>query len=120
MIRDIDTDGLLTLEREAQDLQFSQRLAEEWLRSNLNCTQTHAAQVALEVASQEIPHRPRHWRLLLLLNMNDGERVLSLLDSIPESFLRESRSVTAERQLFVEEALKSSISVADWASVHGS
>ena len=114
IFRELSTDNLVDLEVEASTRHFSQRLSEDWIRSNVDTQGGHIAVVALEVDAQDEPPRPRHWRLLMLLRMRDGLLAQSLLDVMPESFLAIPATLSSAQVAEVGSLTKSTMTVADW------
>jgi hypothetical protein len=46
--------------------------------------------------------------------MRDGRRALSLLDVLPQSFLRNSRSISADQSRHIEVEIGKAVSIAEW------
>ncbi len=113
-VRELDTGQLLTLEAEARSLGFSQRLSEDWVGAHVRHDGLHQAQVVLDVHEQDLPTRARHWRVRVLVTMQDGRRALSLLDVVPASLLQNSRPVSADENRRTEAEMGKAVSVAEW------
>jgi hypothetical protein len=82
----LDSAGLLVLENQAADLDLSQRLPRAWLDRHLAPSGKHHLRPLLWHSFSHRPELPRHLRCELLIELADGEQVLSLLDVLPEAY----------------------------------
>jgi hypothetical protein len=80
VVKLVDTPTLLTLEHQADDLGFSQRLHPEWLERHIDPVGLHYLCPALW---HDLGHRPDvspQLRCQVLITMRNGRPALSLLD----------------------------------------
>lgn len=96
----LDSPGLLRLADTARRLELNQRLPGEWLDAHLDLGGTHYLRAGLW---HRLSHRADigpHLRCELLIQLQDGEQVLSLLDVLPAEYsaLRsvQTRATTSE------------------------
>ncbi|WP_432095552.1 hypothetical protein [Streptomyces sp. bgisy100] len=82
----IDTASLLALEEEAQAFALSQRLKPEWVAAHAAPAGVHHLCPAIWHSLRHRPGLPRHLRCELLIELRSGERVMSLLDVLPDTF----------------------------------
>jgi hypothetical protein len=114
-IRAVDTDRLLLLEEEAARLGFSQRLLVDWLREHTEAAAVHYLFPAME---HWLSHRPEvspQWRCELLLTVQTGEEVLSLLDVLPTTFQGLPDTLAATAKADIATRMKRALAVREWA-----
>jgi hypothetical protein len=100
-LKAIDTASLFRLEERAGDLGLSQRLEPEWVRANAAPDGTHYLWPALWHSLSHRPDVPRQLRCELLITLRAGDRVLSLLDVLPDDFAPLPRVTSREEGLEV-------------------
>jgi hypothetical protein len=100
-LKAIDTASLSRLEERAGDLGLSQRLEPEWVRANAAPDGTHYLWPALWHSLSHRPDVPRQLRCELLITLRAGDRVLSLLDVLPDDFAPLPRVTSREEGLEV-------------------
>ena len=114
IVKTADTPALLALEDTAASLGLNQRLLPAWLDENVAPAGRHYLWPAIW---HRLSHRPEispHLRCELLLQLRDGEQVLSLLDIMPAD-LESLASVTSHAEVArVRQGMDSARSVRDW------
>jgi hypothetical protein len=98
----LDTSALLTLEDRAADLGLNQRLPRPWLDSHLAQAGRHYLQPVLW---HTLSHRPEirpHLRCELLIELHDGEHVLSAIDVMPQDYEQLPSLLTRANYLALE------------------
>jgi hypothetical protein len=113
-VKVIDSASLVRLEEQADDLGLSQRLDPAWVRANAVPDGTHYLWPALWHSLSHRPDVPRHVRCELLITLRAGDRALSLLDVIPDSFTPLPRVTSREEGMQVRRLLDRAPSVREW------
>ncbi|MFD8952089.1 hypothetical protein [Streptomyces xanthophaeus] len=85
-VKAVDTASLLRLEERARELTLNQRLDPVWVEAHAAPGGTHFLWPAVWNSTPHRPDVPRQLRCELLLALRTGERVMSLLDVLPEEF----------------------------------
>jgi hypothetical protein len=114
VVKAADTQALLALEDTAAILGLSQRLLPAWLEENVAATGLHYLWPGLW---HRLSHRPEvspHLRCELLLQLRDGEQVLSLLDIMPADFQPLVTVASRSEVLQVRHRMDSARSVREW------
>lgn len=110
----LDTASLVRLEERASRLRLNQRLEPAWVQANAASDGTHYLWPALW---NSLPHRPgipRQLRCELLITLQAGDRVMSLLDVLPDDFAPLPRVLSRDEGMEVGRLLDSSQSVREW------
>lgn len=110
----LDTVSLVRLEERASGLSLNQRLDPAWVQANAAPDGTHYLWPALW---NSLPHRPgipRQLRCELLIVLHAGDRVMSLLDVMPDDFAPLRRVTSRDEGMEVGRLLDSSPSVREW------
>jgi hypothetical protein len=110
--------SLLGLEEKAFRLGLSQRLLPDWLAENVDPSGSHYLRAVLW---HRLSHRPElspHLHCELLLQLRDGEQVLSLLDVMPQDF--EALQSVSDRHLLlaVDRLMATARPVREWDQEH--
>ncbi|MER7807366.1 hypothetical protein [Streptomyces sp900116325] len=113
-VKVIDTASLLRLEERASELSLNQRLDAAWVLDCAAPDGTHYLWPALWNSSSHRPDVPRQLRCKLLITLRGGERVVSLLDVLPDDFTPLPRVSSREEALEVSQSLDRVLSVRDW------
>jgi hypothetical protein len=113
-LKAIDSVSLFRLEEQAGDLGLSQRLEPAWVRANAAPDGTHYLRPALWHSLSHRPDVPRQLRCELLITLRAGDRVLSLLDVLPDDFAPLPRVTSREEGLEVGRLLDRAPSVGEW------
>jgi hypothetical protein len=113
-VKVINSASLFRLEEQASDLGLSRRLDPAWVRANAAPDGIHYLWPALWHSLSHRPDIPRHVRCELLITLCAGERVLSLLDVIPDSFTPLPRVTSREEGMQVRRLLDRAPSVREW------
>jgi hypothetical protein len=115
----IDTAALLTLEEDATALELNQRLPPSWVAANAANGGVHYLRPALWNSLQHRPELPRQLRCELLIELRSGERVMSLLDVLPDAFAPLPRIITRDEVLRLGLLLERARSVREWEAEGG-
>ncbi len=110
----LDTASLVRLEERASELRLNQRLDPAWVQANAASDGAHYLWPALW---NSLPHRlgiPRQLRCELLITLHAGDRVMSLLDILPDDFTPLPRVISRDEGMEVGRLLDSSPSVREW------
>lgn len=113
-VKVIDTASLLRLEARACELGLNQRLDPAWVMANAAPDGSHYLWPALW---NSLPHRPdvsRQLRCELLIALRAGDRVMSLLDVLPDDFAPLPTVTSRDEGMRVSELLDRSPSVREW------
>ncbi|MEU8764774.1 hypothetical protein [Streptomyces sp. NPDC048659] len=113
-VKVIDSASLFRLEERAGDLGLSQRLDPVWVRANAAPDGTHYLWPALWHTLSHRPDVPDHVRWELLIALRTGDRVVSLLDVLPDDFTPLSRVISREEGMQVRRLFDHSPSVREW------
>ncbi|MFG2823716.1 hypothetical protein ACGFX4_30370 [Kitasatospora sp. NPDC048365] len=113
-VKALDSDALLRLEERASELRLSQRLDPAWVRANAAPDGTHYLWPALWNGLSHRPEVPRTLRCELLLALRTGERVMSLLDMLPDDFTPLTRVTSRDRGMRIARLLDRSLTVREW------
>ncbi|WP_369142100.1 hypothetical protein [Streptomyces sp. R44] len=113
-VKVIDSASLFRLEDRACDLGLSQRLDPAWVRATAAPDGTHYLRPALWHSLSHRPDVPRQLRCELLITLRPGDRVLSLLDVLPEDFISLQRVTSREEGMRVGHLLAQVPSVREW------
>ncbi|MFI7089419.1 hypothetical protein ACIBUR_38245 [Streptomyces anulatus] len=113
-LKAVDSASLFRLEERACDLGLSQRLDPAWVRANTAPDGTHYLWPALWHTLSRRPDVPRHVRWELLITLRTGDRVLSLLDVIPDDFAPLPKVTSREEGTQVRRLLDRAPSVREW------
>ncbi|MFF3766379.1 hypothetical protein ACFYYR_20175 [Streptomyces sp. NPDC001922] len=110
----VDTASLLALEEEAQALGLSQGLKPEWVAAHAAPAGLHCLCPAIWHSLRHRPELPRHLRCELLIELRSGERVMSLLDVLPDTFAPLPRARSRDEAERFVRLWESASSVRDW------
>ncbi|MER5204735.1 hypothetical protein [Streptomyces sp. NPDC002825] len=113
-VKVIDSASLFRLGERAGDLGLSRRLDPEWLRANAAPDGNHYLWPALWHTLSHRPDVPCHVRWELLITLRTGDRVVSLLDAIPDDFTPLPKVTSREEGMQVRRLLDEAPSVRDW------
>ncbi|MFI2041011.1 hypothetical protein ACIOK4_44765 [Streptomyces bottropensis] len=113
-VKVIDSASLFRLEERAGDLCLSQRLDPAWVRANAAPNGTHYLWPALWHSLSHRPDVPRHARWELLITLRTGDRVLSLLDVIPDDFTPLPQVTSRNEEMQVRRVFDRAPSVREW------
>ncbi|MEV7653295.1 hypothetical protein AB0O39_03885 [Streptomyces anulatus] len=119
-VKVIDSASLLRLEERAGDLGLSQRLDPTWVRANADPDGTHYLWPALWHTLSHRPDVPDHVRWELLITLRTGDRVVSLLDLLPDDFTPLPKVTSREEGMRVRRLLDQAPSVRAWLLRPGS
>ncbi|MFI6448910.1 hypothetical protein [Kitasatospora sp. NPDC050543] len=114
-VRAVDTDQLLSLEQEAADYGFSQRLPVDRLREHLASAGTHYLVPALV---HRLGHRPEvspQWRCQLLLSVSTGEQVWGLIDVLPDIFNKLPETLDTASRKDIVSRIEHAVTQREWA-----
>ncbi|MGW1997596.1 hypothetical protein [Embleya sp. NPDC001921] len=114
-MRAVDTDQLLALQQAAAACGFSQRLEIARLREHLAAGATHHL---FPVLVHELGHRPEvspQWRCRLLPTVGTGERILGLLDVLPDTFDEIPETLDAAAKSEIARRMDRAVSVRGWS-----
>ncbi|MEU4542215.1 hypothetical protein [Nonomuraea dietziae] len=95
-VKAVDTNQLLKLDAEAFACGLNRHNSVEWLTNYTDPTATHYLHPALVHRLNHRPEHSPHWRCMLLLIVQGGEQVFSLLDVPPASFDSLPENLSAE------------------------
>jgi hypothetical protein len=110
----IDTASLLRLEEQACELSLSQRLDPPWVEANAAPDGTHYLWPAVWQSLSHRPEIPRQLRCELLITLGTGDRVMSLLDVLPDDFSALPKVTSREEGMRVSRLLDRVPSVREW------
>ncbi|MBX9420862.1 hypothetical protein [Streptomyces lateritius] len=113
-LKAVDSASLFRLEERACDLGLSQRLDPAWVQANAAPDGTHYLWPALWHGLPHRPDVPRQLRCELLIILHAGDRVVSLLDVLPDDFTPLSRVTSREEGMQVSQLLDHAPSVREW------
>ncbi|WDT53924.1 hypothetical protein [Streptomyces sp. G7(2002)] len=113
-VKVIGTAALLELEDRACQLSLNQRLDPAWVLENAAPEGTHYLWPAVWNSLPHRPEVPRQLRCELLLTLRSGERVMSLLDMLPNDFDPLPRVTSREEGMQVSRLLDHVPSVREW------
>ncbi|MFB6781526.1 hypothetical protein ACFCX0_30000 [Streptomyces sp. NPDC056352] len=107
----IDAASLLRLEERACELNLNQRLDPAWVLEHAAPDGVHYLWPALWNYRPDVP---RQLRCELLLTLHAGERVMSLLDMLPDDFIPLPRVTSREEGMQVSRLLDRVPTVREW------
>jgi hypothetical protein len=113
-VKVIDSASLFRLEERACELDLSQRLDPAWVRANAEPQGTHYVWPAGWNSLSHRPEVPRQLRCELLISLRGGDRVMSLLDVLPDDFVPLPRVTSREEGMQVGRLLDGAPSVREW------
>ncbi|MGO4632933.1 hypothetical protein AB4225_18610 [Streptomyces sp. 2RAF24] len=113
-VKVIDSASLFRLEERACALGLSQRLDPAWVRAEAAPHGTHYLWPALWHSLSHRQDVPRQLRCELLITLHAGDRVLSLLDVLPDDFTPLPRVTSREEGMQVRRLLDRAPSVREW------
>ncbi|AQT76187.1 hypothetical protein [Streptomyces sp. fd1-xmd] len=113
-VKVIDTASLLRLEERAWELSLNQRLDPAWVMANAAPDGSHYLWPAVWNTLSDRPDVPRQVRCELLITLRAGDRVMSLLDVLPDDFTPLPRVTSRDDGMRVSELLDRSPSVSEW------
>ncbi|MFE2411764.1 hypothetical protein ACFXDE_25785 [Kitasatospora sp. NPDC059408] len=113
-VKVIDTASLLGLEARAGELGLSQRLDPLWVKANAASDGSHYLWPALWNSLSHRPDVPRQLRCELLIALRTGDRVMSLLDVLPDDFVPLPKVTSRDEGMRVSELLDRSPTVREW------
>ncbi|MEU6934408.1 hypothetical protein AB0A05_35370 [Streptomyces sp. NPDC046374] len=113
-VKVIDSASLFRLEERACALGLSQRLDPAWVRAEAAPHGTHYLWPALWHSLSHRQDVPRQLRCELLIALHAGDRVLSLLDVLPDDFTPLPRVTSREEGMQVRRLLDRAPSVREW------
>ncbi|MCX4985700.1 hypothetical protein [Streptomyces sp. NBC_00572] len=112
----LDTGSLLALEERALGLGLNQRLDPVWVEAHAAAGGTHYLWPTVWNGLPHRPEVPRQLRCELLITLRDEERVMSLLDVLPEDFAPLPKVTSRDEGMRVGRLLDTSPSVRQWLS----
>lgn len=118
-LKAVDSAWLLRLEERACDLGLSQRLDPAWVQANAAPDGTHYLWPALWHSLSHRPDVPRQLRCELLITPRAGDRVMSLLDVLPDDFTPLSRVTSREEGMQVSQLFGHAPSGREWLPREG-
>ena len=110
----VDSASLFRLEKRAWDLRLSWRLDPAWVHVNAAPDGTHYLWPTLWHSLSHRPDVPRQLRCELLITLRAGDRVMSLLDVLPDDFTPLSRVLSREEGMRVGQFIDRAPSVREW------
>ncbi|MFJ6543399.1 hypothetical protein ACIQMP_22495 [Streptomyces sp. NPDC091385] len=113
-VKAVDTPTLIRLEERACELRLSQRLDPAWVAAEAAPDGTHYLWPVLWHTLFHRPEVPRHLRCELLVALHEGDRVVSLLDVLPDEFASLVRVTSRDEGLGVARLLDTAPSVREW------
>ncbi|MDX2393554.1 MULTISPECIES: hypothetical protein [unclassified Streptomyces] len=113
-VKVIDAASLFRLQERASDLSLNQRLDPVWVQTNAAPDGTHYLWPALWNSLSHRPGVPRQLRCELLITLRAGDRVMSLLDVLPNDFALLPRVTSREEGMQVSQLLDRAPSVREW------
>ncbi|MDX3615434.1 hypothetical protein OG920_00725 [Streptomyces europaeiscabiei] len=113
-LKAIDSASLFRLEERACDLGLSQWLDPAWVQANAATDGTHYLWPALWHSLSHRPDVPRQLRCELLITLRAGDRVMSLLDVLPDAFTPLPRVTSREEGMQVSQLFDRAPSVREW------
>ncbi|MGW0791441.1 hypothetical protein ACWD04_25155 [Streptomyces sp. NPDC002911] len=113
-VKVIDTVALIRLEERADELGLSQRLAPAWVLRHAAAKGAHHLWPAVWQSLSHRPDVPRQLRCELLITLRTGERVVSLLDVLPDEFIPLPRVTSREEGMRVSRLLDRAPPVREW------
>ncbi|MGN9796368.1 hypothetical protein ACTMTU_35545 [Streptomyces sp. OZ13] len=113
-VKVIDTASLIRLEERACELSLNQRLDPAWVMANAAPDGAHYVWPALWNSLSHRPDMPRQLRCELLITLRAGDRVMSLLDVLPDDFTPLPRVTSRDDGMRVSELLDRAPSVREW------
>ncbi|WP_328972652.1 hypothetical protein [Streptomyces sp. NBC_00239] len=113
-VKVIDSPSLLRLEERACDLRLNQRLDPAWVQANTAPDGTHYLWPALWNSMSHRQDVPRQLRCELLITLRAGDRVMSLLDVLPDDFTPLPRVTSREEGMQVSQLFDRAPSVREW------
>ncbi|MEU9266191.1 hypothetical protein AB0E04_12160 [Streptomyces sp. NPDC048251] len=113
-LKAVDSTSLFRLEERACDLGLSQRLDPAWVQANAAPEGTHYLWPVLWHSLSHRPDVPRQLRCELLITLRAGDRVISLLDVLPDDFTPLSRVTSREEGMQVSQLFGHAPSVREW------
>ncbi|MEU8674685.1 hypothetical protein [Streptomyces sp. NPDC048560] len=113
-LKAVDSASLFRLEERACDLGLSQRLDPAWVRAKAAPDGTHYLWPALWHGLSHRPDVPLQLRCELLITLHAGDRVVSLLDVLPDDFTPLSRVTSREEGMQVSQLFDHVPSVREW------
>ncbi|MEU5524975.1 hypothetical protein ABZ759_31130 [Streptomyces sp. NPDC047860] len=116
----LDTASLLRLEERACGLSLNQRLDPAWVQANAAPDGTHYLWPALWNSLPHRPDVPRQLRCELLIALRADDRVMSLLDVLPDDFTPLPRVTSRDEGMQVSRLMDGAPSVRQWLLDRGS
>ncbi|MFB6839927.1 hypothetical protein [Streptomyces sp. NPDC056361] len=113
-VKVIDSASLVRLEQRAYELSLNQRLDPGWVRANVAPDGAHYLWPAVWNSLPHRPDVPRQVRCELLITLRAGDRVMSLLDVLPDDFTPLPRLTSRQKGMEVSQLLDSVPSVREW------
>jgi hypothetical protein len=110
----IDSASLFRMEERAWHLGLSQRLDPAWVRANAAPDGAHYLWPALWHSLSHRPDVPRQLRCELLITLRAGDRVMSLLDVLPDDFTPLPKVTSREEGMQVSQLYEHAPSVREW------
>ncbi|MEU5169317.1 hypothetical protein [Streptomyces mutomycini] len=110
----LDTASLLRLEERAWGLSLNQRLDPAWVQLSAAPDGTHYLWPALWNSLSHRPGIPRQLRCELLIELRAGDRVMSLLDVMPDDFAPLPGVTSRDEGMQVSRLLDRAPSVREW------
>jgi len=110
-----DSVSLVAVETRAADLDLNQGLPHAWLDRHLAPAGNHYLRPGLWHSFSHRPDVPLHLRCELLIELADGEQVLSLLDVLPEDYDRLPSVRARAEYLAVAAKMSEARSVKEWS-----
>ncbi|MDT0268676.1 hypothetical protein RM844_20530 [Streptomyces sp. DSM 44915] len=110
----IGTASLVRLEERACALRLNQRWDPAWVRTHAAPDGAHYLWPALWHRLFHRPDIPRHLRCELLITLRAGDRVLSLLDVLPDDFAQLPKVTSRQELAQVRRLVEGALSVREW------
>lgn len=104
-VKVIDSASLFRLEERACDLSLNQRLDPAWVQANAAPDGSHYLWPAMWNSLLHRPDVPHQLRCELLITLRAGDRVMSLLDVLPDDFAPLPRVTSREEGMQVNQLL---------------
>ncbi|MFE2014270.1 hypothetical protein [Streptomyces sp. NPDC059491] len=118
-VKVVDSATLVWLEERAAGFLVNQRVNPVWLRANTEPEGRHYLWPALWNSTPHRPELPRQLRCELLITLRGGERVMSLLDMLPDDFTPLPRVTSRDEGMGVRRWLDRAPTILQWVRREG-
>ncbi|WP_345530655.1 hypothetical protein, partial [Actinoplanes utahensis] len=95
-VKVVDASTLVDLDGEARSRGFNRHHGPGWLTTHADMSAQHYLYPFMVHRAGHRPEFSPHWRCMLLLHMQDGQEVFSLLDIWPPTFMQIPESLTIQ------------------------